>query len=103
MQVCTRIFTGKTGLQAAQRESGIKYSTRLSDAVYIAAFIRRTPPKPHIAHANPACGVDVSIQLSLSRCCAEVQRSAEVRMAEITLSDILRIYEEYVRGNEATK
>lgn len=54
-------------------------------------------------HTNPECGVGVNIQLALSRCYAEVQRSAEARMAEITLSDILRIYEEYVRGNGVTK
>lgn len=54
-------------------------------------------------HTNPECGVGVNIQLALSRCYAEVQRSAEARMAEITLSDILRIYEAYVRGNGVTK
>ena len=146
----------------------MKYSTRLSDAVHIAAFIHLNPtqdlssgaiahsiqtnpsyvrqlmsalkragllhgtrgqaapslsrapsaitlldiyravegdkPLLHLdTHTNPECGVGVNIQLALSRCYAEVQRSAEARMAEITLSDILRIYEEYVRGNEVTK
>ena len=54
-------------------------------------------------HTNPECGVGVNIQLALSRCYAEVQRSAEARMAEIALPDILRIYEKYVQGNEGTK
>ena len=111
----------------------MKYSTRLSDAVHIAAFIHLNPTQDlssgaiaHSIQTNPsyvrqlmsalkragllhgtrgqaAPSVGVNIQLALSRCYAEVQRSAEARMAEITLSDILRIYEAYVRGNGVTK
>ena len=40
-------------------------------------------------HTNPACGVGVNIQLALADCYQEVQKSAEEKMREITLAQIL--------------
>ncbi len=43
-------------------------------------------------HTNPACGVGVNIQLVLADCYREVQHSAEEKMREITLAEILARY-----------
>ena len=43
-------------------------------------------------HTNPACGVGVNIQLVLADCYQEVQQSAEEKMQEITLAEILARY-----------
>ena len=43
-------------------------------------------------HTNPACGVGVNIQLVLADCYQEVQQSAEEKMQEITLAEILDRY-----------
>lgn len=43
-------------------------------------------------HTNPACGVGVNIQLVLADCYREVQQSAEEKMREITLAEILDRY-----------
>ena len=43
-------------------------------------------------HTNPACGVGVNIQLVLADCYREVQQSAEEKMRQITLAEILARY-----------
>ena len=43
-------------------------------------------------HTNPACGVGVNIQLALADCYREIQESAEKKMREITLAEILERY-----------
>lgn len=43
-------------------------------------------------HTNPACGVGVNIQLVLADCYREVQQSAEEKMQQITLAEILARY-----------
>lgn len=43
-------------------------------------------------HTNPACGVGVNIQLVLADCYREVQQSAEEKMRQITLAEILDRY-----------
>ena len=43
-------------------------------------------------HTNPACGVGVNTQLVLADCYREVQQSAEEKMKEITLAEILTRY-----------
>lgn len=48
-------------------------------------------------HTNPECGVGVKIQLALSNYYAEIQKSAEKRMAEITLENIIETYSQYVQ------
>ena len=135
----------------------MKYSTRLSDAVHILAFIALYPdcdltsnklaesiqtnpayvrqlmsalrkggllvsvkghPRPALArepekstlldayravegdkpllhqdiHTNPACGVGVNIQLVLRDFYLDIQKTAEQRMQEITLKDVLEQY-----------
>lgn len=53
-------------------------------------------------HTNPECGVGVNIQLALSDYYAEVQKSAENRMAEITLENIIKTYHAYVEEVAST-
>ncbi len=53
-------------------------------------------------HTNPECGVGVNIQLALSDYYAEIQKSAEKRMAEITLENIIETYHQYVQKVTAT-
>ena len=48
-------------------------------------------------HTNPECGVGVNIQLALSDYYAEIQKSAEKRMEEITLENIIETYYQYVQ------
>lgn len=43
-------------------------------------------------HTNPECGVGVKIQMALSESYQQVQKSAESRMAEITVADIIQTY-----------
>lgn len=43
-------------------------------------------------HTNPACGVGVNIQLVLRDCYRDIQHTAEKRMGEITLRDVLEQY-----------
>ena len=45
-------------------------------------------------HTNPECGVGVNIQLALQDYFDQVQKKAEDAMAQITLQDILDLYEE---------
>ena len=49
-------------------------------------------------HTNPECGVGMNIQYSLQDYYDEVQRSAEQKMAEISLEDIIRNYHRKVEG-----
>lgn len=53
-------------------------------------------------HTNPECGVGVNIQLALSDYYAEIQKSAENRMAEVTLENIIGTYYQYVQGATAS-
>ena len=141
----------------------MKYSTRLSDAVHILAFIALYPdcdltsnklvesiqtnpayvrqlmsalrkggllvsvkghPRPALArepekitlldayravegnkpllhqdiHTNPACGVGVNIQLVLRDFYLDIQKTAEQRMQEITLKDVLEQYHMKLEG-----
>ena len=134
----------------------MKYSTRLSDAVHILAFIALSPdcdltsnklaesiqtnpayvrqlmsalrtggllvsvkghPRPALArepekitllgdkpllhqdiHTNPACGVGVNIQLVLRDFYLDIQKTAEQRMQEITLKDVLEQYHRKLEG-----
>lgn len=43
-------------------------------------------------HTNPACGVGVNIQLVLRDFYLDIQKTAEQRMQEITLKDVLEQY-----------
>ena len=43
-------------------------------------------------HTNPACGVGVNIQLVLRDFYLEIQKTAENKMREITLKDVLDQY-----------
>ena len=43
-------------------------------------------------HTNPACGVGVNIQLALRDFYLDIQNTAEKRMQEITLKDVLEQY-----------
>ena len=96
----------------------MKFSTRVSDAVHILAFIAlnrnealtsqriaesiRTNPgcvrQLHLdTHTNPECGVGVNIQLALQDYFDKVQNRAEDEMSRITLQDVLDRYEEKLR------
>ena len=102
----------------------MKYSTRLSDAVHILAFIALNPngslSSSSIAesiHTNPGCvrqlmsalrraglissvkghprpAVGIYIQLSLQDFFDQIQESAEKEMKSVTLQDILERYQE---------
>lgn len=54
-------------------------------------------------HTNPACGVGVNIQLVLADCYREVQESAEARMREITLAEILVRYDQKLEQNQTAQ
>ena len=54
-------------------------------------------------HTNPECGVGVNIQLALSDYYAEIQKSAEKRMAEITLENIIETYYQYIQEGAASR
>lgn len=51
-------------------------------------------------HTNPACGVGVNIQLVLGEFYLDIQRTAERRMQEITLRDVM---EQFRRRVEETR
>ena len=79
----------------------MKYSTKLSDAVHILAFIVLNPngslTSDSIAksvHTNPECGVGIYIQLSLQDFFDQIQQKAEEEMKSITLQDVIDRYEE---------
>ncbi|MDY4971503.1 MAG: Rrf2 family transcriptional regulator [Lachnospiraceae bacterium] len=44
-------------------------------------------------HTNPKCGVGVNIQLALQDYYQEIQKTAEERMSQISLHDIIESYE----------
>ena len=52
-------------------------------------------------HTNPACGVGVNIQLALADCYQEVQKSAEEKMREITLAQILARYHQKLEESQS--
>lgn len=52
-------------------------------------------------HTNPACGVGVNIQLALADCYQEVQKSAEEKMREITLAQILTRYHQKLEESQS--
>lgn len=52
-------------------------------------------------HTNPACGVGVNIQLILRDFYRDIQQTAENRMREITLADVLAQYQARVTGGDA--
>ena len=52
-------------------------------------------------HTNPACGVGVNIQLALADCYQEVQKSAEEKMREITLAQILTRYHQKLEKSQS--
>ena len=104
----------------------MKYPTRLSDAVHILAFIALYPDcdltsnklaesiqtNPAyvrqlmsalrkgglLVSVNPACGVGVNIQLVLRDFYLDIQKTAEQRMQEITLKDVLEQYHMKLEG-----
>ena len=49
-------------------------------------------------HTNPACGVGVNIQLALHDFYLDIQNTAEKRMQEITLKDVLEQYHMKLEG-----
>ena len=49
-------------------------------------------------HTNPACGVGVNIQLVLRDFYLDIQKTAEQRMQEITLKDVLKQYHMKLEG-----
>lgn len=49
-------------------------------------------------HTNPACGVGVNIQLVLRDFYLDIQKTAEQRMQEITLKDVLEQYHMKLEG-----
>ena len=49
-------------------------------------------------HTNPACGVGVNIQLVLRDFYLDIQKTAEQRMQEITLKDVLEQYHRKLEG-----
>ena len=49
-------------------------------------------------HTNPACGVGVNIQLVLRDFYLDIQKTAEQRMQEITLKDVLEQYHKKLEG-----
>lgn len=49
-------------------------------------------------HTNPACGVGVNIQLTLRDFYLDIQNTAEKRMQEITLKDVLEQYHMKLEG-----
>ena len=49
-------------------------------------------------HTNPACGVGVNIQLALRDFYLDIQNTAEKRMQEITLKDVLEQYHMKLEG-----
>ena len=60
------------------------------------------PPLHLDTHTNLECGVGVNIQLAFSDYYAEIQKSAEKRMAEIALENIIETYYQYVQKVIAT-
>lgn len=52
-------------------------------------------------HTNPTCGVGVNIQLALADCYQEVQKSAEEKMREITLAQILTRYHQKLEESQS--
>ena len=59
------------------------------------------PNKPLLhqdIHTNPACGVGVNIQLVLQDFYLDIQKTAEQRMQEITLKDVLEQYHMKLEG-----
>ena len=74
----------------------MKYSSRLSDSVHILVLIALNPLENLSSsamavsiHTNAECGVGVNIQYALQDSYDEVQKTAEKKMAEITLADII--------------
>lgn len=49
-------------------------------------------------HTNPTCGVGVNIQLVLRDFYLDIQNTAEKRMQEITLKDVLKQYHMKLEG-----
>ena len=83
----------------------MKYLTRLSDAVHILAFIALYPDCDLTSNklaesiqTNPACGVGVNIQLVLRDFYLDIQKTAEQKMQEITLKDVLEQYHMKLEG-----
>ena len=53
---------------------------------------KRQPLLHQDIHTNPACGVGINIQLVLRDFYLDIQKTAEQRMQEITLKDVLEQY-----------
>ena len=89
-----RLLNGTRG-QAAPSLTREPFTITLLD-IYRA--VEGDKPLLHLdTHTNPACGVGVNIQLALSDYYAEIQKSAEKRMNEITLENIIETYYQYVQ------
>lgn len=97
-------------LMAALKKAGLLNGTRGQAAPSLARepsaitlldiyrAVEGDKPLLHLdTHTNPECGVGVNIQLALSDYYAEIQKSAESRMAEISLEDIIETYYRYVQ------
>ena len=50
-------------------------------------------------HTNPECGVGINIQLALQDFYREIQKTAEKKMQEITLQDIVERYYQKLKTN----
>ena len=91
----------KAGLLNGMRGQAAPSLTQEPSAITLLDIYRAVEgnkPLLHLdTHTNPACGVGVNIQLALSDYYAEIQKSAESRMAEITLENIIRTYYDYIR------
>ncbi len=103
-------------LMAALKKAGLLNGTRGQAAPSLARepsaialldiyrAVEGNKPLLHLdTHTNPECGVGVNIQLALSGCYAAVQRSAESRMAEITLEDVIKAYYRCAQGDAASQ
>ncbi len=96
----------KEGLLNGTRGQAAPSLARVPSAITLLDIYRAVEgdkPLLHLdTHTNPECGVGVNIQLALSDYYAEIQKSAEKRMAEITLENIIETYHQYVQKVTAT-
>ena len=97
-------------LMSALRKGGlltsVKGHPRPAQITLLDAYRAVEGDKPILhqdTHTNPACGVGVNIQLVLADCYREVQESAEARMREITLAEILARYDRKLEQNQTAQ
>ena len=76
----------------------MKYSVKLSHAVHILVFIYLSEGLD--THTNPECGIGVNIQLALQSFYDKVQKDAENSMSFISLSDIIKEFQQRIEGLE---